>query len=130
MALHDPVVLVRPSDRVPGDSTPGMVREQAIATEGSWAGLVRTEAGMISGWHHHGEYETTVYVVSGKLRMESGPGGAMVLDAQPGDFVFVPPGAVHREGNPAEIESQVVVVRAGQGPAVINVDGPAPTRDQ
>lgn len=126
MALDDPVALVRPSDRVKGDPTPGMVREQAIATDGSWAGLVRTEAGMVSGWHHHGSYETTIFVVSGKLRMESGPGGAMLLDAEPGDFVFVPPGAVHRESNPDDNESQVVVVRAGHGPAVINVEGPAP----
>ena len=126
MALDDPVALVRPSDRVKGDPTPGMVREQAIATNVSWAGLVRTEAGMISGWHHHGDYETTVFVVKGKLRMESGPGGAMIVDAVPGDFVFVPPGAVHRESNPADTESQVVVVRAGHGPAVFNVDGPAP----
>ena len=130
MALDDPVALVRPSDRVTGEPTPGMVREQAIATEDSWAGLVRTEAGMVSGWHHHGSYETTVFVVSGKLRMESGPGGAIVLDAEAGDFVFVPPQAVHRESNPDIAESQVVVVRTGQGPAVINVDGPAPVGGQ
>jgi uncharacterized RmlC-like cupin family protein len=129
MALDDSVALIRPSDRVPGDRTPGMVREQAIATDRSWAGLVRTEAGMVSGWHHHGNYETTIFVVGGKLRMESGPGGAMILDARPGDFVFVPPGAIHRESNPAESESQVVVVRAGQGPPVVNVDGPAPASD-
>jgi uncharacterized RmlC-like cupin family protein len=57
--------------------------------------------------------------------MESGPDGHSVLVAGPGDFLHVPKGAIHREGNPSDDESQVVVVRAGHGPAVINVDAPA-----
>jgi uncharacterized RmlC-like cupin family protein len=104
-----------------------MTREQAIATEGLWAGLVRTEAGMVSGWHHHGEYETSIYVLTGALRMESGPDGGSIVEAGPGDFLHVPRGAIHREANPGETESQIIVVRAGQGAAVINVEGPAPS---
>ncbi|HET9201511.1 MAG TPA: cupin domain-containing protein [Acidimicrobiia bacterium] len=103
-----------------------MTREQAIATEGLWAGLVRTEAGMVSGWHHHGEYETSIYVLTGALRMESGPDGGSIVEAGPGDFLHVPKGAIHREANPGETESQIIVVRAGHGAAVINVEGPAP----
>jgi uncharacterized RmlC-like cupin family protein len=103
-----------------------MTREQAIATGGLWAGLVRTEAGMVSGWHHHGEYETSIYILTGALRMESGPGGASIVEAGPGDFLHVPRGAIHREGNPGGTESQIIVVRAGHGAAVINVEGPAP----
>src|SRR5688572_14435276 len=100
-----------------------MVREEAIAVEGLWAGLVRTEAGMTSGWHHHGEYETSIYVAVGALRMESGAGGRDVIDAAVGDFVHVPRHAIHRESNPADTESQLVVVRAGRGAAVVNVEG-------
>jgi len=103
-----------------------MTREQAIAVDGLWAGLVRTEAHMTTGWHHHAEYDTSIYVVKGSLRMESGPGGGEVVDAGPGDFLYVPKGAVHRESNPGDDESHIVVVRAGRGPAVVNVDGPAP----
>lgn len=106
--------------------TPGVVREEAIAVEGLWGGIARTEAGMTSAWHHHGDYDTTVFVVSGVMRMESGPGGTAAVEAGPGDFVFVPKGAIHRESNPGDTESQVVVVRAGTGPPVTNVDGPAP----
>jgi uncharacterized RmlC-like cupin family protein len=58
--------------------------------------------------------------------MESGPGGELVVDAGPGDFVFVPPHTVHREGNPTSDEATVIVVRAGSGEAVFNVDGPDP----
>jgi uncharacterized RmlC-like cupin family protein len=102
-----------------------MTREQATATDGLWAGLVRTDGRMVSGWHHHGEYETSIYVLTGTLRMESGSNGESVVEARPGDFLFVPRGAVHREANPGDSESQIVVVRSGQGPPVFNVDGPA-----
>ena len=122
----DPVRLVPPERRLPGHATPGMVREEAIASSGLWAGLVRTAPGEKSGWHHHGEYETSIYVVSGSLRMESGPAGGEVIEAGPGDFLYVPPGAIHREANPGGDESRLVVVRAGSGEAVVNVPGPAP----
>jgi uncharacterized RmlC-like cupin family protein len=57
--------------------------------------------------------------------MEFGPGGTEVVEAGPGDFLHVPKGAIHREENPTDDESRIVVVRAGRGPAVINVEGPA-----
>jgi uncharacterized RmlC-like cupin family protein len=126
MAASDPVEIAKPADRGLGDPTAGMTREQAIAVEGLWSGLVRTEGHMTSGWHHHGDYDTAIYVVSGALHMESGPRGAEVLDAVAGDFLLVPRGAVHRESNPGDFESQLIVTRAGIGPAVVNVDGPAP----
>lgn len=127
MAASDLVCRIRPQDRVAGDATPGMTREQAVAVEGMWGGFVRTDGGMTSGWHHHGEYDTCIYVVAGLLRIESGPGGTVMSDAVAGDFVLVPKGAIHREGNPGEVESHLIVVRAGRGPAVVNVDGPAPS---
>jgi uncharacterized RmlC-like cupin family protein len=102
-----------------------MVREQAIDTDGLWAGLVKTEPGMTSAWHHHGDYQTSIYVAVGQLRMESGPGGRDLVDAIAGDFLHVPPGAIHREGNRGETESHLVVVRAGHGVPTVNVDGPA-----
>jgi uncharacterized RmlC-like cupin family protein len=125
MADPEEIVVVTPGRRRPGPSTPGMERQEAFATDRMWSGVARTEPGMVSGWHHHGEYETTIYVVSGSLRMESGPGGASVVEAGPGDFVYVPKGAIHREGNPAESESQLIVVRAGRGEPTTNVPSPA-----
>lgn len=101
-----------------------MIRERAIEVAGMWAGLAKTAPSMASGWHHHGDYQTSIYIVSGVLRMESGPGGRDVIDAIPGDFLHVAPGAIHRESNPGETESIIVVVRAGQGTTTVNVDGP------
>jgi len=56
--------------------------------------------------------------------MEFGAGGTETLDGRPGDFLYVAPGAVHRESNPSDLESHIVVVRSGSGVPVVNVDGP------
>lgn len=77
---------------------------------------MRTAPGMVSGWHHHAASETAIYVISGALHMEFGAGGAETLVGRPGDFLYVAPGAVHRESNPSEQESHIVVVRSGSGP--------------
>ena len=116
---------ISPDQRTEGAPTPGMTREEAIATDRMWAGLGRTDAGVVSGWHHHGDHESAIYVLSGALRMEFGPGGTEVLDAGPGDFVYVAAGAVHRESNPTGEEAEIVVVRSGSGAPVVNVEGPA-----
>ena len=116
---------IRPEERSTGQPTPGMTREEAIATPEMWSGFARTTPSMVSGWHHHGDFETSIYVLSGAVRMEFGPGGAEVLEAGPGDFLHVAPGAVHRESNPSEEEARIVVVRSGSGEPVFNVDGPA-----
>ena len=115
---------VTPAGRVEGHPTPGMVREQAVQTDRMWSGFARTEPGMASGWHHHAEYESTIYVLTGSLRMEFGSEGEEVFEANPGDFVFVGKQAVHRESNPSAEEATFIVVRAGEGEPVVNVDGP------
>jgi uncharacterized RmlC-like cupin family protein len=122
---QDPVLVVTPGERTPAPATPGMDRQQAFATDGTWSGFVRTEAGMVSGWHHHGEYESVIYVLTGALRMEFGPNGSNRLEARPGDFVYVPKGAVHRESNPSAESADLVVVRAGVGESTYSVEGPA-----
>ena len=121
----DQIRVVTPADRAAGPPTPGMDRQQAFASETMWSGYVRTEAGMVSGWHHHGEYESVIYVLSGALRMESGPKGEHVLDAGPGDFIRVPKGVVHRESNPSAEAADIIVVPAGSGESTYNVSGPA-----
>lgn len=108
-------------------TTPGMDRREAFADEGAWAGTVRTEAGVITGWHIHADYDTYVYVITGSARIEYGPGGSLGDDAGPGDFVLIPRGLVHREGTSAGSNGvEAVLVRVGRGELVTNVDGPDP----
>ena len=105
--------------------TPGMEREQSVRTPSMWAGIAKTAGNTYSGWHHHGAYESVIYVLSGRVRLEFGKGGQDVLEAAPGDTLYVAPGEVHREGNPGDEQSEIVVVRGGSGDIVINVEGPA-----
>lgn len=124
--MDDTVRVVPTTALTAGHATPGMARRQALDTGSMWSGLVHTDAGAETGWHHHDGFETTLYVVSGVLRMQFGPGGAETADAGPGDFVHVPPRVVHRELNPSAEASTAVIVRAGTGQPVVNVEGPDP----
>jgi uncharacterized RmlC-like cupin family protein len=117
--------MVTASELTPADPTPGMSRKLAAQRDGMWSGTVDTEPHATSAWHHHGDYETTLYIVSGRMRMESGPGGRHVVEAGPGDFLRVPAGAVHRESNPSDEPGRAVIVRCGTGEPTTNVDGPA-----
>ena len=104
--------------------TSGMVREEAFHTDNVWAGVAHNAPNAVSAWHHHGDHESTIYVVSGRIRIECGPSGRTVLDGGPGDFLFIPAREIHRERNPTDDTTEIVLVRAGQGEVVVNVDGP------
>ena len=92
------VRLIRPHERPQGAPTPGMTREEAVATDRQWAGVARTEAGMNSGWHHHGDFESTIYVLSGAMTFEVGardqPREGLTFKA--GDAFRITPFTVHR----------------------------------
>jgi uncharacterized RmlC-like cupin family protein len=122
--MPEPITVVTDGDLVEADPTPGMRRRNAIDAPGLWTGLVHTEPAAVSGWHHHGDHETMLYIVSGAMRLEFGPGGASAVDAREGDFVHVPPHAIHRESNPTGETATAVIARSGTGAVTVNVDGP------
>lgn len=110
-----------------GASSPGLTRHVAFKGEGVQVVRSRVGPGLVSGWHQHGDYTVYVYVVSGTVRLESGPGGSDAVSAGPGGFLYVPPHTVHREVNPSPSESgEVILFLHGSGPMVVNVDGPEP----
>ncbi len=125
MSDPTPVRVVRAADLLAADPTPGMAREIAFQVPGAlWAGRVTTAPGAVSGWHHHDSNESSLYIVSGILRLEF-DGYDGYLDAEPGDFVHVPAFTIHRESNPLDVPSVAVIARAGAGVPTVNVDGPA-----
>jgi uncharacterized RmlC-like cupin family protein len=120
-----PIRIVGPDELVEADPTYGMRRERAFEVPGLWAGQVTTQAGGVSGWHHHDSNESGLYVVRGVLRFEC-EGVEGFLDAGPGHFVHVPAHTVHRESNPTDEPSLCLIARAGSGIPTVNVDRPPP----
>ena len=105
----------------------GITRHMAFAGEGFQIVRSRVDAGVVSGWHHHGDYDLYGYMVSGIARFEDGPGGRDVTSVGPGDFFHLPARTVHRDVNPSTTEGQeIIVFLRGAGPIVVNVDGPDP----
>jgi uncharacterized RmlC-like cupin family protein len=121
--MTEPVRVIRAADLEAADPTPGMSRSRAFEVPSLWAGRVETAAGAVSGWHHHDTNETSLYVVSGVLRLEF-EGHDGYVDALAGDFVHVPAFTVHRESNPTPEPSVAVIARAGGGRPTVNVDPP------
>ena len=125
--MSEPVRVIRAADLEPADPTLGMTRSRAFELPILWSGRVETLPGAVSGWHHHDRNETSLYVVSGVLRLEfEGYDGH--VDAEAGDFVHVPAYTVHRESNPADVRSVAVIARAGGGIPTVNVDAPTRSR--
>jgi uncharacterized RmlC-like cupin family protein len=118
------VRVMKPGDRADTVQTAGMAREEAFTGPGFWSGTATAEPGSVSDWHHHGDHDSVVYVVSGTFRVESGPGGRDVAEAVAGDFMLIPKETVHREINPGSETSLFALVRVGTGDPVTNVDGP------
>ena len=125
--MSEPVRLVKADELVAADPTPGMERSRAFEAPGLWAGRVETAPGAVSGWHHHDSNESSLYVVSGVLRLEF-EGHDGYVDAEAGDFVHVPAFTVHRESNPTAGPSVAVIARAGDGVPTVNVEGPPSPR--
>ena len=121
---HGVEVVRRTERRTPEQTTPGMAREEAYAGDDTWIGTVRTEPGVGTGWHHHGGYESYIYVLAGSARMEFGPGGGEVLDCEPGDVIHVAPGVVHREISTGTVPTEAILFRVGTGQVTFNTDGP------
>ena len=118
-------LLVKPHERrLPdGPGTPGMDRRVAIDGDGLWFGTVQTEPGILTGWHHHGDYDTYVYTLEGEARLDYLDGDQIVaVDSSPGDVLFIPKGYVHREGSASDAGIEAVIVRVGHGQVVFPVD--------
>ena len=41
--------------------TSGMVREEAFHADKTWAGVAYNAPHAVSGWHHHGDHESTIH---------------------------------------------------------------------
>ncbi len=108
--------------------TPGMNRAAAInaarvGAQKIWAGTVHIHPNAKTGAHHHGALESVIYVIKGKARMRWGEQLEFVAEAEPGDFIFVPPYVPHQEINANSDETlECVLVRSDNEAVVVNLD--------
>ena len=124
--------LIRPNELSGSTAqTSGMIRSAAISGEltgamSLWMGRTELPPGVNSGDHHHGDSETGIYVVAGTpvfVCKDPVSGEVIRLEAQPGDYIWVPPWVPHREENPSPDETAVIVLaRSTQEAIVVNVD--------
>lgn len=123
----DEPVFVRPDQRQPGPVTRGQVREKAFANDGLWVGYCDITARDEPGeWHHHADYDSIMYLISGRCRIDSGADGKTSTEMNAGDFGFFGKGVIHRVQILDDGRCDYVFVRLGAGESVVAVDGPGP----
>ena len=127
---HDGVRVIK-GDRLDDNTaqTPGMHRQAAVnharvGAQKIWAGTVSIQPNAKTGAHHHGELESVIYVVKGRARMRWGERLEFTAEAEPGDFIFVPPFVPHQEINASADEPlECVVIRSDNEAVVVNIPG-------
>ena len=108
---------IRPTDRqTTVGQHAGMERSIAVSapTVGArrlYSAIVSTAPGDRTRVHHHGDCETSIYILSGQASYTFGPTGVeQGFDAEAGDFVYIPAGEIHVEANRSDAEPLVVVL--------------------
>ena len=87
------------------------VSAETVGSVGLYSSVVTTAPGGRTRIHHHGECETSIYVVAGSARYTWGPTGLeQAMEADAGDFIYIPAGEVHVEENASATEPLVVVL--------------------
>ncbi len=99
-------IQTRGMERVPG------VTSDTVGASRLWLGTVTAAPNEKGPPHHHGEAETGVYVLRGRLRVYFGEDFKEFIEAGPGDFIFVPPHVHHIEENPYDELYEAVLARS------------------
>ncbi len=119
-----PILVTRNDLRRAGTSTSGVARFEAFADEHVWFGRVENAPHQASDWHVHPGHDTYAYSIRGRFFVDFGPVGRDRIEISPGDVGFIPKGLVRREGNAGADPNEGIVVRVGDGPVTVNLEGP------
>lgn len=121
------LLFVAANQREPGPCTPGQAREKAFEGNGLWVGYCDISARDEPGaWHHHADYDSIMYLISGRCRIDHGEAGEQSTIMAAGDFGFFPKGVIHRVQILDDGRCDYVFIRFGQGESVVAVSGPGP----
>ena len=108
-ALSEPVlpVLDPNASAVPGIAAVRVLPCPGIPSSHLAINLMRTDPGWATTTHHHGELDTTLYVVRGTMAFHCGPGLRESVAARAGELASIDPHAVHAEYNPDADEASL-----------------------
>lgn len=115
-----------PDHLTDGPNTPGQPRQTAYSGNGLWVGECEiTACDSPSQWHHHENYDSIMYMLEGRIRVDWGEYGEKCFLMGPGDYGFFGRKVVHRaQIVDANENCRYVFVRLGEGESVVNVNGP------
>jgi uncharacterized RmlC-like cupin family protein len=60
--------------------------------------------------HRHADYETAIYLLSGRVETRYGPALEETVVNEPGDFLFIPPDVPHQAFNLSDTEEARAIV--------------------
>jgi uncharacterized RmlC-like cupin family protein len=87
------------------------ISKSTIGSERLYSSIVSTAPGDRTRIHHHGDCETSIYILAGSADYTWGPTGVeRSMAAAAGDFIYIPAGEVHVEANASTTEPLVVVL--------------------
>jgi uncharacterized RmlC-like cupin family protein len=105
------------------------VSQDTVGSANLYSSIVRTAGGGRTEIHHHGQCETSIYILKGRARFYSGDGLREIVEANEGDFIYVPAFEVHVEENASATDELVVLLsRNCAGSVVHYVEGTLPSR--
>ena len=73
--------------------------------------------------HVHVGFEVMLYILSGRVRHEYGPGVTLTVENSAGDFIFIEPGVPHEVFNASSTEPVVAVVARSDASEWQNIVG-------
>ena len=101
-----------------GDQLRPRRRPEDLGRDGAYPRQERRPALTITG-----ELESVIYVLKGKARMRWGERLQYTAEADPGDFIYVPPFVPHQEINALSDETlECVLVRSDKEAVVVNLN--------
>jgi uncharacterized RmlC-like cupin family protein len=104
-----------------------VISRDTVGSRGIYTSIVTTAPGGRTEVHHHGDCETSIYILRGRARFYSGEGLRDIVDADEGDFIYVPAHEVHVEANASDAEPLVVLLSRNCDRSVVHyVDAALP----
>ena len=118
--------VIRPDEREVDVASGNMTRlagvsEKLVGTTGIHLAVATIPPGCASSPHYHVNCESAIYVVKGRGRFLTGGRLERSQPIGPGDFIYVPPDAVHQPINDSPSETMELIV-ARNAPVEIVVE--------